>query len=316
MGLKDTADRGQLYDDLFYQALRIRLIEEKIIELYPSDKIQSPVHLSIGQEAVAVGACKSLKKEDQLFFNYRSHAFYLAKGGDLNQMMAELYGKIDGCGRGKAGSMHLLAPEVGVVQASAVVAAAIPQAVGAALALKHFNKNDQIIVAVFGDGATEEGVFHESLNFAALHQLPILFLCENNGLAVHSRIQSRHSFQISDFPKQYGIPTTTCQEGIDFVKVYEDFSKEVDLVRKNRTPRFIEIKTFRYKEHVGPGDDFTAGYRNSSEMQEWTLRDPLILDQERVKKLTPGIKKEIDAAVLFAEKSPFPSQEELLSDVY
>ena len=174
-----------MFERLFFQALRIRLVEERIIELYPSDVIQSPVHLSIGQEAVAVGACDSLTFNDLLFCTYRSHAFYLAKGGNLREMFAELYGKITGCARGKAGSMHLAAPEVGLMGASAVVASTIPHAVGAALAAKRLSK-DQIIVGVFGDGATEEGVYHESLNFAALHRLPVIFLCENNGLAVHS----------------------------------------------------------------------------------------------------------------------------------
>ena len=157
-----------LYEDLFYKALRIRLVEECVIELYPSDKIQSPVHLSIGQEAVAVGVCQSLRPTDLLFCSYRSHAFYLAKGGDLDQMMAELYGKVTGCCEGKGGSMHLAAPEVGLMGASAIVASTIPHAVGAALAAKRLNKG-HVIVAAFGDGATDEGAYHESLNFAVLH---------------------------------------------------------------------------------------------------------------------------------------------------
>lgn len=187
-----------IYEELFYKALRIRLVEERIIELYPSDKIQSPVHLSIGQEAVAVCACQSLKQADLLFCSYRSHAFYRAKGGHLCEMFAELYGKATGCGRGKAGSMHLAAPEVGLMGSSAVVASTIPHAVGAALAAERLKK-PQVIVAVFGDGATEEGVYHESLNFAALHKLPIVFFCENNGLAVHSKLEARQAYR-----QQYG----------------------------------------------------------------------------------------------------------------
>ena len=174
-----------LSDTLFYQALRIRLVEERIIELYPTDKIQSPVHLSIGQEAVAVGVCRSLRTTDLLFSSYRSHAFYLAKGGDLRTMFAELFGRVTGCCGGKAGSMHLAAPEVGFMGASAVVASTIPHAVGAALAAQRLKRTDQVIVVAFGDGATEEGVYHESLNFAGLHKLPLVLLCENNGLAVH-----------------------------------------------------------------------------------------------------------------------------------
>jgi len=188
------------------QALRIRLVEERVIALYPSDKIQSPVHLSIGQEMVAVGVCQSLTPRDLLFCSYRSHAFYLAKGGDLGEMFAELYGKVTGCARGKGGSMHLAAADVGLMGASAVVASVIPHAVGAALAAKRLGK-DHTIVAVFGDGATEEGVYHESLNFAALHALPVIFVCENNGLAVHARQAARQAYRITSLAKTYGIVT-------------------------------------------------------------------------------------------------------------
>ena len=251
------------FERLFYQTLRIRLIEERIIELYPSDVIQSPVHLSIGQEAVAVGACDPLSLTDLLFCSYRSHAFYLAKGGSLPAMFAELMGKITGCGRGKAGSMHLAAPEVGLMGASAVVASTIPHAVGAALATKHMQKN-QVIVTVFGDGATEEGVYHESLNFAALHQLPVIFLCENNGLAVHSRPTARQVYDITEHVRSYNIPVTRISDGYDFMKIASTMTEIVEQVRTSRSPYFVEVQTYRYKEHVGPGDDFEAGYRSRS----------------------------------------------------
>jgi pyruvate dehydrogenase E1 component alpha subunit len=303
-----------LYEELFYKALRIRLVEERIIELYPSDKIQSPLHLSIGQEAVAVGACQSLRLTDLLFGSYRSHAFYLAKGGDLREMFAELYGKVTGCCSGKAGSMHLAAPRVGFMGSSAVVASTIPHAVGAALAAKRLGK-DQVIVAAFGDGATEEGVYHESLNFAALHKLPIIFLCENNGLAVHSRIAARQSYKIIEHTKTYGIPATRCLDGHDFMKVCEVFSEIVEEVRRTRLPAFVEILTCRYKEHVGPGEDYDAGYRSREEIDTWKSKDPLIINQELVTKYTPLITQEIDDAVRFAEESPWPGREELLTDV-
>src|SRR5215469_12682757 len=181
------------FEALFRECLRIRLVEEKIIELYPSDRIQSPVHLSIGQEAVAVGTCETLRPTDLLFATYRSHAFYLAKGGDLNRMFAELYGRIDGLAKGKAGSMHLAAPDVGMMGSSAVVATNLPHAAGAALAARN-RRTDQVIVCAFGDGATEEGVYHETLNFVALMQLPVVLLCENNGLAVHASQKERQSY--------------------------------------------------------------------------------------------------------------------------
>jgi len=208
------------YEKLFYEALRIRLVEEKIIELYPSDKIQSPVHLSIGQEAVAVGICDKLEKDDWVFINYRGHAFYLAKGGPLPEFFAELYGKRTGLSKGKAGSMHFAAPQCGVIGASAVVASTISHAVGAALASK-IRGEKRVFVAVFGDGATEQGVYHESLNFAAIHKLPVLFLCENNSLAVHATLAERQSYSIAEHARAYGIGSLSVQEGYDFIKISE-----------------------------------------------------------------------------------------------
>ena len=170
----------------FYRALyRIRRVEEEIAAIYPTDKIKSPVHLSIGQEAVSVGICEALGRDDVVFGTYRSHALYLAKGGDLPKMIAELYGKLDGCAKGKGGSMHLIDVAARVMGASAVVGTTIPQAVGFAYALK-LQRKDSVVVSVFGDGAVDEGVFHESLNFAALKSLPIIFVCENNLYAIHT----------------------------------------------------------------------------------------------------------------------------------
>lgn len=303
-----------IYEELFYKALRIRLVEERIIELYPSDKIQSPVHLSIGQEAVAVGVCQFLQQTDLLFCSYRSHAFYLAKGGSLREMFAELYGKTTGCGRGKAGSMHLAAPDVGLMGASAVVASTIPHAVGAALAAERLKK-PQVIVAVFGDGATEQGAYHESLNFAALHKVPLVFCCENNGLAVHSKLEARQAYGITDHAKSYGLPVAYLADGHDVMKVHEMFSAIVGEVRRSRSPHFVEIRTCRYKEHVGPGEDADAGYRSAEELEAWKSKDPLILNQDLVAQYRPVILREIDDAVEFAEQSRWPDSSELLSDV-
>jgi pyruvate dehydrogenase E1 component alpha subunit len=299
---------------LFFQSLRIRLVEERLIELYPADKIQSPVHLSIGQEAVATGLCAHLRATDLLFATYRSHAFYLAKGGDLKQMMAELYGKqAGGCG-GKAGSMHLAAPEVGFMGSSAVVASAIPHAVGAALAAKRLRR-DQVIVTVFGDGATEEGVYHESLNFAAKHRVPVLFVCENNGLAVHSRQSSRQAYAVQELAKVYGLPVTAIADGHDDLRVAKQFQPIVARVRATGEPQFAEIKTFRYREHVGPGEDWDAGYRQREELARWQERDPLIQRADWVARFRPRIEDEISEAVAFAEAAPWPAEEELLTHV-
>lgn len=302
------------FHKLFSQALRIRLVEERIIDLYPSDVIQSPVHLSIGQEAVAVGACQELKHTDLVFCTYRSHAFYLAKGGSLKEMFAELYGKVTGCARGKAGSMHLTAPDVGLMGSSAVVASTIPHAVGAALAAKRLGK-DQVVMGVFGDGATEEGVYHESLNFAVLHCLPVLFLCENNGLAVHSRQQSRQGYDLLKHAQAYGLPVHHISEGYDFVKVADTMSDLVKHVRMSREPVFVEIRTYRYKEHVGPGEDFACGYRHRKEWLSWKQQDPLEQHPDLSDMIRPAIMKEIDEAIDFARASSFPTAEELLRDV-
>ena len=302
------------FERLFFNALRIRTVEERIIALYPSDKIQSPVHLSIGQEAVAVGTCESLRSTDLLFGTYRSHAFYLAKGGDLRAMLAELYGKSTGCCGGKGGSMHLAAPEVGFMGTSAVVASTIPHAAGAALAAQLLGTG-QVVVAVFGDGATDEGVYHESLNFAALHRLPMIFLVENNGLAVHSRVQTRHAFSIMDHAAAYGIPATCVTAGYDFVRVADSFTRVSQEVRAGKAPQLIEITTYRYREHVGVGEDFDAGYRDRTELLKWQELDSLIMRQDLREKFRPVIEEEISDAVRFAEDSPWPEPAQLLWDV-
>lgn len=306
-------DRGR-YQRLFREALRIRLVEERLIRLYPSDRIQSPVHLSIGQEPVAVGVCEPLKPTDLLFCSYRSHAFYMAKGGDLKKMFAELYGRTTGVSGGKAGSMHLAAPDVGLMGASAVVASTIPHAAGAALAAK-LRKTSQIIVCAFGDGATEEGVYHETLNFVALHRLPVLLVCENNGLAVHTSLKERQAYRIREHVAAYGIEVGDVCNGGDLLEVADRITALVNAMRRDGAPRFIEIATCRYKEHVGPGEDLEVGYRSRAEVEAWKAKDPLIADKDLVAQLAPEIEREIDAAVAFAEASPMPGREQLLTDV-
>jgi TPP-dependent pyruvate/acetoin dehydrogenase alpha subunit len=302
------------YRRLFKQALLIRLVEEKIIELYPSDKIQSPVHLSIGQEAVAVGVCEHLRNDDLVFITYRGHAFYIAKGGNLNTMMAELYGRANGVSKGKAGSMHLAAPHVGVMGASAVVSSTISLAVGAALA-NQLRSQSSISLVCFGDGATEQGTYHESLNFAALYRLPTLFLCENNGLAVHATLAERHSYKIHEHARSYGLETVRIDEGWDFIKIGNVIGEVVAAMRKDGCPRLIEVLTCRYKEHVGPGEDYSAGYRELADIEAWKLKDPLCIDTSLVNELRPELDAVIAEAVAFAEAAPLPGVADLLTDV-
>lgn len=305
---------NELYRKLFFDALRIRLVEEKIIELYPSDQIQSPVHLSIGQEAVAVGYAHGLSKDDWLFINYRGHAFYLAMDAPLPNLFAELMGRIGGLSKGKGGSMHLAAPDHGVMGASAVVGSTVSHAVGAALAAK-IKGEQRIFTAIIGDGATEQGVIHESLNFAALHQLPVLFLCEDNGLAVHASKDERQSFDLSKLVDSYGIPFMHLDEGYDLLAVEDISTRAKDIVRSGKGPVFLRIKTSRYREHVGPGEDFHAGYRSLTETEAWRAKDPLDQDTDLVAEFTPLIAKEIDEALAWASNSPFPTSEDLLTDV-
>jgi pyruvate dehydrogenase E1 component alpha subunit len=299
---------------LLYQTLLIRRFEERVVDLYPSDKIQSPVHLSIGQEPVAVGICEAMKPTDLLFTTYRGHAYYIAKGGKLPELMAELYGRSGGISGGKAGSMHLAAPEVGMMGSSAVVASTIPHAVGAALAAR-MRGTKQAIVTIFGDGATEEGVYHESLNFAVLHKIPVLFVCENNALAVHTSLAERQAFDMVTHAKSYGINTAVIEDGNDLIKIGDTTAKLLAAIRAGGGPEWLMIKTYRYKEHVGPGDDFDAGYRKRADMEPWWKSDPLNRYADIVKGMETDVKTEVDRAVAFAEASPSPRPEDLLTDV-
>jgi TPP-dependent pyruvate/acetoin dehydrogenase alpha subunit len=300
--------------ELLAKCFRIRLIEEKIIELYPSDVIQSPIHLSIGQEAVAVGVCENLNSDDWVFINYRGHAFYLAKGGLLPEFFAELMGKRTGISKGKAGSMHLASPKHGVIGASAVVASTISHAVGAALAAKIKKESTRVFVANFGDGAMEQGVFFESLNFAALKKLPVLFLCEDNGLAVHTNKNERQSFDIHQLVNSFGIKFFMCEAGYDPDEVSRISKVAIEIIRNNGEPVFLLVKTARYKEHVGPGEDFHAGYRSEEEMNLWKSKDPVI-NNISLEKNRLTIAKEIEEALAFARNSAFPNEMDLLTDV-
>ena len=305
----------------YAQLLRIRCVEEEIIRLYPTDKIKSPVHLSIGQEAVSVAICDQLKREDVLFATYRGHAAYLAKGGDLKRMCAELYGKAEGCGRGKAGSMHLVDPAVNMMGTSAIVASGIPDAVGYALAIKMREEEDRIVVCFFGEGATDEGVTHESVNFAALHDLPIMFVCENNEYAIYSHVSARMAGNgLCERYRTYGIRCERENSG-DFLKMYELAGRAIDHVRNGMGPVFVEMKTARWRDHVGPGEDRHYGYRCDDALNEAIADDQLaavgaMLEEETRNEIAGRIESEIAEAIAFAEASPFPGDEEVFDHVF
>lgn len=302
------------YNELIRECVRIRKVEEKIIELYPSDLIQSPVHLSIGQEAVAVGICAALSPEDKIFINYRGHAMYLARGGDLNQFFAELMGREAGICKGKGGSMHLAYPAKGIMGASAVVGSTISHAVGAALASKIRGERN-VFVANFGDGATEQGALHECLNLAALFEVSVLFLCEDNGLAVHARKNERQKYDLQKLVTAYGIEFVDFYEGYDPQAVFERSSILINEIRASGKSAFLRIHTARYLEHVGINEDFHFGYRSSEELSHWKNLDPCFkFIRENLSEVN-NINIEIDKAVEFAMNSAPTPALELKTDI-
>lgn len=312
----DTAQLESIYRSLY----RIRRVEEKIIEVYPSDAIKSPVHLSIGQESVAVGVCSVLKPGDIAFGTYRGHALYLAKGGDLKRMIAELYGKRDGSAGGKAGSMHLIDIGVGMMGTSAIVATTVPQAVGYAFALKS-RKSKSIVVSFFGEGAMDEGVSYESLNFAALRKLPILFICENNHYAIYSHVRDRMPEpNPCERAGVFKIPAQKIERG-DTFKIRAASEKAIDEIRAGGGPRFIECMTYRWRDHVGPDEDRRWKYRSDAELDEWIKRDEVariggMLGSNARRAIERAVESEIAEAFAFAEKSPFPGPGELGTNVF
>jgi TPP-dependent pyruvate/acetoin dehydrogenase alpha subunit len=322
--MKKTASAVSI--ELYRSMLRIRLAEQRIVELYPSDKIQSPVHLSVGQEAIAAGVCRALLPSDHVYGTYRGHAFYLAKGGDMKRMFAELYGKDTGCARGKGGSMHLVDPDVGLMASSAIVASTIPVATGDAFASLRM-KSGRVAVAVFGDGAIDEGVFFESVNFAVLKKLPILYVLENNWYAIHSKVpERRKQTQLWRVAEGLGLEGDT-HEGNDVGAVYSVMAKAAAACRKGAGPKLLEFTAYRWHEHVGPGVDFHESYRRTNEQALAQKNDPLKLAKADLSKRC-GVKEEmfahwdaetrheVDEAVEFAEKSPFPAVERLYQDVF
>lgn len=304
-----------------YRKLRlIRRVEEETARIYPSDKIKSPVHLAIGQEASSAAMCDVLRQDDIVSGTYRSHAVYLAKGGSTAAMMAEMYGKETGCCRGKGGSMHIISPDANVLGSSAVVGTNIPIATGAALKLKR-SEGDAVCVVFFGDGATEEGCFYESVNFAALHRLPIVYVCENNGFAIHEPLAKRWASEdICARIATFGMPVHQIPDG-DVLAMRDISAQAVARARRREGPSFIEIKMYRWREHVGPAEDYDQGYRDKAQAEPWMQNDQVarvgaMLPTAERAAIDAEIEQELAAAVEFAESSPFPAAKELYANVY
>ena len=304
-----------LYRSLFL----IRLTEETIAEKYSEREMRCPVHLSIGQEAIAVGVCEGLKKDDVVYSTHRCHAHYLAKGGDLNRMMAEIYGKETGCAKGRGGSMHLIDLVAGFGGATPIVGNSLPVAVGVAFANK-LKGSKKVVVVFLGDGTTEEGVFHESLNFAVLKKLPILFVCENNFFSVYTHIQERqHNRPIYKMAQSYGMEASQ-NDGNDVLGVYDVAVRAVKRIRGGKGPVFLEFMTYRQREHCGPLYDDQLCYRDQKEVKFWLKKDPVvnfekhllehkIISQNESDKIKTEAKKKIQQAFAFAQKSKFPKEE-------
>lgn len=300
---------------LFESMLRIRLVEESIANKYSEQKMRCPTHLSIGQEAIAVGVCANLTSQDQVLSTHRAHAHYLAKGGCLNSMMAEIYGKASGCSKGMGGSMHLIDTSVGFMGSTAIVGNTIPVAVGLALE-KKLTRKKSIACVFFGDGATEEGAFYESVNFAIIHSLPILFICENNLYSVYSGLEVRQPMdrKIYKMVRAMGISAQHAN-GNDVEEVARKVKDAKTMILKSGGPQFLEFDTYRWREHCGPNFDNNIGYREESEFLKWKKKDPLKNfysenSQKYIDSKIDKISQEIDDAHQFADDSKFPTLQE------
>lgn len=330
-GFSHWQDRVSGYDKkflvgLFREMLRIRIIEEEIERRYREDQMKTPIHLVIGQEATSVGCCAALSKEDLLYSSHRTHGNYLAKGGDLKAMLCEMHCRINGCAGSRGGSMHLIDKNVGMAGTSAIVGGAIPIANGAALAaqLQHL---DRVSVVFFGDAATEEGVASESLNFAALRKLPVIFFCENNFYSVQSPLNTRQpDREIHKWAASYGIASVRV-DGTNVLDVYEATAEAVKRARRGDGPTFIEAPVYRFRAHGGAGDDSQTGYRDVAELKAWEQICPIetyfqfllnnnLIDKQQRERIHAEIIREVLEAFDFALTSPNPEEKDLYTHVY
>jgi acetoin:2,6-dichlorophenolindophenol oxidoreductase subunit alpha len=310
--------------ELYQSMVRIRRFEELVAKLVTDGKIHCPCHLYTGQEAIAAGVCAALTDQDWVFSTHRSHGHYLAKGGDMKRLMAELFGKDTGCSRGHGGSMHITDIKKGLPGSSAIVAGTIPMAVGAAIKLK---ETGNVSVVFFGDGATNEGSFYESLNLASLYKLPVIFICENNLYATHMPIdQCSANVEIYKAAEHFKIPSYRV-DGNDVLEVYGKAKVAVDIA-KEEGPVFLECMTYRHLGHVGPHNDIDKGLRSQEELDAWMRRDPIhqfamylkltdnTLHKAFIHLVRDVVDEEINDALNFAEESEYPDSQDVHHRVY
>ena len=317
---------NNLEKKLLNSLLKIRLVEKEISKRYSEEQIRCPVHLSLGQEAAAVGVCSAISKEDYVFSTHRCHSHYLAKGGNLKAMVSELYGKKSGCCGGRGGSMHLMDTSVRMMMSVPIVASVIPIAVGAALSLR-LKKKSNIIVVFFGDAAVEEGVFHESANFASLTNIPVLFVCENNQYSCFTNINDRQpSNDLTRLAKCHNIKSLR-MNGNKVLDIYEKTKEIVTLIKKTQRPFCLQLDTFRFIEHCGPNNDDLLNYRDKKEIDKWSKRDPILLFKNHLKKKKVFDQKifneferklnfKINKAFAYALKEDFPEISSINNHVY
>lgn len=307
--------------ELYREMLKIRRFEERVSELFSKGLIPGFVHLYIGEEAVAVGVCANLTKNDFITSTHRGHGHCIAKGANLKRMMAELFGKKAGHCKGKGGSMHIADYSSGILGANGIVGANIPIATGAAFAAKSEGTN-HVAVAFFGDGASNTGSFHEGINIAAAWKLPVIFVCENNLYAISTRT-TRSSLinDIADRAASYGIPGTVA-DGMDVMAVYESTRQAVERARTGQGPTLIECKTYRF---CGSFEGDTQHYKTKGEREEWLKKDPLnfarklvtmgVLTDADIQRIDQEIRSAVDEAVKYAQESPYPEPEEVTKDL-
>jgi TPP-dependent pyruvate/acetoin dehydrogenase alpha subunit len=330
-----VGERGSMTPDkdiwlrLYETMMLIRVTEESFVAPILDGTIRCPVHLYSGQEAIAAGVCATLRNDDYVFGNHRSHGHYLAKGGSLDGLVAEVYCRDTGCARGRGGSMHVVAPEHGMLGAAPIVAGTISLAVGAALASK-IRGDDRVTVSFFGDGAAGEGVLYEAMNTAAIWKLPILFVCENNGYSTHLPIREcRAQEPVWATSPTLGVPAASV-DGNDVLAVYDVARSATEACRSGAGPRFIEALTYRQRGHVGPDDNIQGSHtdiRLQSEIDAWRERDPIMLLERRllaqagVTKAELNLVRErvagqVEAAHRKAVSAAFPDSTELLHHVF
>jgi pyruvate dehydrogenase E1 component alpha subunit len=315
----------KLQIELYKKMYLIRAAELMIQKHYLGNKMKTPMHMSMGEEAIVAGVVHALAPEDQVLGTYRSHALYLSKTGETDKFFAEMYGKSTGMARGKSGSMHLSAIDKGLLCCSAIVASSIPIAMGAAYANKYL-KNGKKVAVFFGDGATDEGVFWETINFACLKKLPLLFVCEDNGFAVHTPREQRHGFSslnkiVSNFDCNIFQERST-----DPDVIYSTTRKALEIMEENGKPCFLQFHYYRYLEHVGINEDFNEGYRSKEDYMEWFKVDPIRMQMEKlvslgfsteyIQEIEQIIDEKIKKSIDFAEKSPYADSSELYNGVF